>query len=142
MSLPAENSLHFRAMTFGVDRTYAVTVGFEMDRRPGHDSRGLLISRALPEDCKDDDSVYVEFGEPQQHCMEGGIERVESVPGVFRIWFTDAGSQKMAGLRAIEIDYDNTAPVVPELLSALDYIFYGFDGYARNAEPDPTGNPQ
>ena len=116
-------------MTFGVDRTHAVTVGFEMDRRPGHDSRGFLVSRTLPQDREQDRSVYVEFGEPQQHCMEGGIERVKSEPGIFQIWFTEAGARRMAGLRVIEIEYDATAPQTPEVLNALDDIFRGLDGY-------------
>jgi hypothetical protein len=132
MSVPSEESvLRFRAMTFGVDRAHAVTVGFEMDRRPGHDSRGLLISRAFPENREHDSSVYVEFGEPQQYCMEGGIERVESAPGLFRIEFTEVGAGEMAGLRTIEIVYD--AAEGRDVLDALDYIFRGFDGYTRNA---------
>ena len=127
MSALAETSLRFRAVTFGVDRTHAVTVGFEMDRRPGHDSRGLLVSKALPEDCEPDSTVHVEYGEPQQYCMEGGIERVESAAGTFRIWFTEAGSHEMAGVRSIEVDYDDAAEGVRDLLDALDYIFHGFD---------------
>jgi hypothetical protein len=59
-----DNTVRFHAITFGADRdTDAVTVGFEMDRRPGHDSRGLLISRATREP-DDAAGVYVEFGEP------------------------------------------------------------------------------
>jgi hypothetical protein len=143
MSDTVDNTLRFQAMTCGVDRdTDAVTVGFEMDRRPGHDSRGLLVSRATPEHDKGD-GVYVEFGEPQQHCMYGGIERARSTPGHFRIRFTEAGAEQMAGLRAIEVDYDEGAEVVPELLNALDYIFEGFGGYSTDTEPDasPNGGP-
>jgi hypothetical protein len=88
-----------------------------------------LVSRALPED--GEPSVYVEFGEPQQYCMEGGIERVESSPGIFRIEFTEAGAREMGGLRTVEILYDG--PEVSEAFDALDYIFHGFDGYTRNA---------
>src|SRR2546426_7106971 len=129
MSVPSEKALHFRAITFGVDRnTDTVCVGFEMDRRPGHDSRGLLVSKGSPEH-KDDDEVYVEFGEPQQYCMYGGIDTVQSAPGKFRIQFTEKGAGEMAGLRVIEVDYDRAAEVVPDLLSALDYIFEGLSGY-------------
>jgi hypothetical protein len=116
-------------MTFGVDRKHALTVGFEMDRRPGHDSRGFLVSRTLPEDREQDRSVYVEFGEPQQHCMEGGIEQVKSEPGFLQVRFTETGARIMAGFRIIEIEYDTTAPQTPEVLDALDDIFRGLDEY-------------
>jgi hypothetical protein len=112
-------------------------VGFEMDRRPGHDSRGLIVSRATPEH-DDGDGVYVEFGEPQQHCMYGGIEKARSVPGHFRIQFTEVGAKQMAGIRAIEVDYDEAANVVPDLLSALDYIFDGLGGYSTSSKPSPS----
>ena len=132
MSAPANESvLRFQAMSFGVDRRDAVTVGFEMERRQGHDSRGILISRALREDGRHDSSVYVEFGEPQQYCMEGGIKKVDAGLGILRIEFTEAGALKMAGLRTVEILYDGSA--APDILDALDYIFQGFDGYIRNA---------
>src|SRR6266436_1901306 len=143
MNDPADHALRFQAMTFGVDRDAdAVTVGFEMDRRPGDDSRGLLVSRAAPEH-DDGDGVYVEFGEPQQHCMYGGIEKAHSTPGHFRIQFTEAGAKQMAGLRAIEVDYDEGAEGVPDLLGALDYIFEGFAGYNTDTEPgaSPNGGP-
>jgi len=94
----------------------------------------------LPEDCEPDSTVHVEYGEPQQYCMEGGIERVESAAGTFRIWFTEAGSHEMAGVRSIEVDYDDAAEGVRDLLDALDYIFHGFDGY-RNAAAAPNGGP-
>lgn len=138
-----DNSIRFRAITYGADRdTDAVTVGFEMDRRPGHDSRGLLVSRATPEH-DDRDGVYVEFGEPQQHCMYGGIEKARSTPGHFRIQFTEAGARQMAGLQSIEVDYDEGAEGVPDLLAALDYIFQGFAGYNGDTEPgaSPSGGP-
>ena len=62
--------------------------------------------------------------------MYGGIETAQSSTGHFRIQFTDAGAKQMAGLRAIEVDYNQAAEEVPELLSALDYIFAGFAGYS------------
>jgi len=133
MSDPVENVVRFRAMTFGADRdTDSVTVGFEMDRRPGHDSRGLTVSRATPEH-DDGEGVYVEFGEPQQYSMYGGIETARSTPGHFRVQFTTAGAEQMAGIRAIEVDYDVGADVVPDLLDALDYIFASLDGYSKGA---------
>jgi len=143
MSDTTDSILRFRAMTFGVDRNKdAVTVGFEMDRRPGHDSRGLLVSRGTPEHGTGE-GVYVEFGEPQQHCMYGGIERARSTPGHFRIQFTEVGTQQMAGFRAIEVEYDAVAEAVPDLLNALDYIFEGFGGYGSGTEPGaaPNGGP-
>jgi len=137
MSDSVDNTLRFQAITFGVDQdTDSVVVGFEMDRRPGHDSRGLILSRATSEHDHGEREVYVEFGEPQQHCMYGGIEKARSTPGYLRIQFTDAGAEEMTGLRAIEVDYDEVAEVVPELLAALDYIFDGFGGYKRDAEPE------
>src|SRR5262245_20039763 len=105
MSGAVDNTLQFHALTFGVDRdTDAVTVGFEMDRRPGHYSRGLIVSRATPEH-DDGEGIYVEFGEPQQHCMYGGIALACSTPGLFRIQFTEEGAKQMAGLRTIEVSY-------------------------------------
>ena len=136
------NTLRFRAMTFGVDRdTDSVTVGFEMDRRPGHDSRGLLVSRATPEH-DDGEGIYVEFGEPQQHCMYRCVAAARSTPGYFRIEFTEAGAEQMAGLRTIEVDYDQAAEVVPDLLNALDYIFAGSGGYSTDTQgASPNGGP-
>lgn len=140
MNGAADNTVRFRAITFGADcDSDAVTVGFEMDRRPGHDSRGLLVSRAAPEQ-DHGDGVCVEFGEPQQHCMYGGIEKVDSTPGHFRIQFTEAGAKQIAGIRAIEVDYEQDAKGVAELLAALDYIFKDFAGYKREPGALPKGD--
>ena len=82
----------------------------------------------------------MEYGEPQHYCMEGGVERVESAPGLFRIRFTEAGSRDMAGIRAIEVDNEADTVDVPDMLDALDYIFHGLDGYTRSAEPNAAAN--
>ena len=131
MSETPDNSVRFEAITFGVDRdTDTVCVGFEMDRRPDRDSRGLILSRATPEHSRDHgDGIYVEFGEPQQYGMDGGIASARSTAGHFSIQFTEDGAKQMAGIRAIEVNYDKDAEVVPDLLNALDYIFEGFAGY-------------
>jgi hypothetical protein len=129
-------SIRFQAITFGVDRDdNGVTVGFEMDRRPGHDSRGLIVSRGRPAHYEKEDEVYVEFGEPQQYCMYGGIESAHSRPGNFRIQFTDKGTQEMGGFEVIEVDYEHPSKTAPEILQALEYIFEGFDAYGSEKEP-------